>query len=137
MLQDAQNTTLYLSLGEDATSSEVNALTTQLLNELASSQADTVEKLRDDALTDGAKGDPITVGAIALGVTVAAAPEIVKLISGWINRRSAHTISLKIKLGDDEIEFTTAATSSPTEIEKLADRFAMLLKKHRANRTGE
>ncbi len=127
---------LSVNLGDDATPTEVDEATTQLYRELMRSDADTVEKMQGDELQEGAKGDPITLGAIALALGAAAAPEIIKILHSWVTRRHANTVSLKIKLGADEIEFTTAATASPDELEVLTDRFAGLLKKHATDNAG-
>ncbi len=130
MSEDIQQVTVVVELGEDATPDEVNSATTQLIRELQNSDAETVEKVQSDELAEGAKGDPITLGAVALALGAAAAPDIVKIIGSWLGRRQSNSVSLKIKLGDDEIEFTTAASASPEELEVLTNRFATLLKKH-------
>ena len=108
----------------------MNDATTQLIRDLMNSDAESVEKVQSDELQVGAKGDPITLGAVVLALGAAAAPDIVKIIGSWLGRRQSNSVSLKIKLGDDEIEFTAAASASPEELEVLTDRFATLLKKH-------
>ena len=130
MSDNVQTLTVNLTLGEDALPDEVNDATTQLYRNLLQSNADSVEKVQSEELQEGAKGDPITLGAIALALGAAAAPEIVKILHSWLARRQENNVSLKVKLGDDEIEFTTAATATPEELETLTDRFAALLKKH-------
>lgn len=138
MSDDIQTLTLNLTLGGDALPEEINEATDKLIRELHKSNNNHVEatKVQSDELHEGAKGDPLTLGAIALALGVAAAPEIVKIIAGWLGRQS-NQISLKVKLGDDEIEFTTAANATPDELEALTDRFALLLKKHTANNTED
>jgi hypothetical protein len=111
MPDEIHNVTLTLNLGNDALPDEVNNATTQLYHELLASSADRVEKIRSDALEVGAKGDPITLGAIALGLSVAAVPGIIEIVKNWISRRHLETVSVKIKLGDDEIEFPAPAAS--------------------------
>ena len=133
MSDNVQTLTVNLTLGEDALPDEVNDATTQLYRNLLQSNADSVEKVQSEELQEGAKGDPITLGAIALALGAAAAPEIVKILHSWLARRQENNVSLKVKLGDDEIEFTTAATATPEELETLTDRFAALLKKHAAS----
>lgn len=93
---------------------EINEATTQLYQELLASSAGSVEKIRSDSSEAGAKGDPLTLGAIALGLSVAAAPGIIQTVQNWLNRRLA--VSVKIKLGDDEIEFPAPASATPAEI---------------------
>lgn len=130
MPDEIQNVTLSLSLGEDALPHEINEATTQLYQELLTSSADSVEKMRSDSPEAGAKGDPLTLGAIALGLSVAAVPGIVQMVQNWLNRRRL-AVSVKVKLGDDEIEFPAPAAASPDELEALTNRFVALLKKHR------
>ncbi|MCB0193519.1 MAG: hypothetical protein KDJ65_16345 [Anaerolineae bacterium] len=129
MSDAVQTVVLELNLGDDAHPDEVNDATTQLYRELLNSDADHVEKVRSDALAAGAKGDPITIGAIALGVTVAVAPEVVKIINNWIARRHLDSgSSLTVKLGDNEISFPVSAASTPDELEALTNRLVAKLK---------
>jgi hypothetical protein len=131
MSEHIQSVDVVLSLGEDATPEEVNDATTQLIRELDGSSAESVEKVQSGEVQAGSKSaDPITLGAVALTLGAAAAPDIVKIIGSWLGRRQSSNVSLKVKLGDDEIEFTAAASTSPEELEALTDRFATLLKKH-------
>jgi hypothetical protein len=53
----------------------------------------------------------------------------VALVNSWLTRRHL-TTSVKIKLGDDEIEFPAPTAATPEELESLTDRFVALLKKH-------
>ncbi|MCB0227339.1 MAG: hypothetical protein KDI02_26830, partial [Anaerolineae bacterium] len=73
MPDEVQTLILTINLGDDALPDEVNKATTQLYRELLASDADRVEKMRSDRLETGTKGDPITLGAIALALGVAAA----------------------------------------------------------------
>jgi hypothetical protein len=130
MTTDIHPVTLTVTLDEDASPTEVNKATTQLYRKLLAGNADYVEKPRSGALQKGAKGDPVTIGAIALGLSVAATPGIVEIVKNWLARRHLDTVTVKIKLGEDEIEFPAPASASPAELEVLTDRFVALLKKH-------
>ena len=130
MTAETQTVTLTLSLDDEAHPAEINRATTQLYEMLLKSEADSVQKPRSDTLEAGAKGDPITIGAIVLGLSVAAAPGIVEIVKSWLARRHLESVTIKIKLGDDEIEFPAPASASPDELERLTDRFVALLKKH-------
>jgi hypothetical protein len=130
MSNQTQNVTLLVELDDEARPEEVNRLTTQLYRQLMNSQAEAVEKVRSEGLEVGAKGDPLTIGAIALAMGVAVAPEIVKLVGDWLKRRHLETVSVKIKLGEDEIEFPAPAASSPEKLEALTERFVALLQEH-------
>ena len=132
MTTETHTVTLTLSLDDEAHPDEVNRATTQLYETLLKSEADSVQKPRSDTLEAGAKGDPITIGAIVLGLSVAATPGIVEIVKSWLARRHLESVTVKIKLGDDEIEFPAPASASPEELETLTDRFVALLKKHSA-----
>ncbi|MCB0168295.1 MAG: hypothetical protein KDI79_28970 [Anaerolineae bacterium] len=136
MSDDVQTVILMINLGDDALPDEVNQATTQLYRELLTSDADRVEKVRSNQLEAGAKGDPITLGAIALALGVAAAPGVVEIVKDWLNRRQAVPVQVKIKLGDDEIELSGPATLSAEEFEARAERVVALLKKHGQNPEG-
>ena len=135
MADNIQTVTLIINLGEDTLPDEVNAATTQLYRDLLASDADHVEKVRRDQLDPGAKGDPITIGAIALALGVAAAPGVVEIVKSWIARRHLDAgASVTIKLGDDEIIFPVAAASTPDELEALTDRLVAKLKQYGDNK---
>jgi hypothetical protein len=76
---------------------EVDKATTQLYHELKTSNAAYVEKPRN-----------------VLGMSVAATPGIVDLVKSWLARRHLDTVTVKIKLGDDEIEFLAPAAATPS-----------------------
>jgi hypothetical protein len=130
MSDEVQNVTLIVSLGDDALPDEINEATTQLYRELLTSDADHVEKVRSDRLEVGAKGDPLTLGAIALALGVAAAPGVVEIVKDWINRRHSVPVHVKIKLGDHELEISGPASLSLEELEARTERFVALLKRH-------
>ena len=136
MPDEVQTLILTINLGDDALPDEVNKATTQLYRELLTSDADRVEKVRSNQLEAGAKGDPITLGAIALALGVAAAPGVVEIVKDWLNRRHAVPVQVKIKLGDDEIELSGPATISAEEFEARAERVVALLKKYGQNPEG-
>ena len=136
MPDEVQTLILTINLGDDALPDEVNKATTQLYRELLASDADRVEKMRSDRLETGTKGDPITLGAIALALGVAAAPGVVEIVKDWLNRRHAVPVQVKIKLGDDEIELSGPATISAEEFEARAERVVALLKKYGQNPEG-
>ena len=136
MPDEVQTLILTINLGDDALPDEVNKATTQLYRELLASDADRVEKMRSDRLETGTKGDPITIGAIALALGAAAAPGVVEIVKDWLNRRHAVPVQVKIKLGDDEIELSGPATISAEEFEARAERVVALLKKYGQNPEG-
>ncbi|MCB9105956.1 MAG: hypothetical protein H6633_17200 [Anaerolineales bacterium] len=136
MPDEVQTLILTINLGDDALPDEVNKATTQLYRELLASDADRVEKMRSDRLETGTKGDPITIGAIALALGAAAAPGVVEIVKDWLNRRHAVPVQVKIKLGDDEIELSGPASISAEEFEARAERVVALLKKYGQNPEG-
>ena len=136
MPDEVQTLILTINLGDDALPDEVNKATTQLYRELLASDADRVEKMRSDRLETGTKGDPITLGAIALALGVAAAPGVVEIVKDWLNRRHAVPVQVKIKLGDDEIELSGPASIYAEELKARAERVVALLKKYGQNPEG-
>ncbi len=131
MPTEPQTITLTVNLGEETTPAEVNRATTQLYQDLLKSDADRVEKPRSDTLQKGAKGDPITVGLIALTLGVPAVAGVFTVLDSWISRRLLDSGSVTLKLPNGA-EVTVPASASMPEDERnaLLDSLAAQLKKH-------
>lgn len=110
---NAMNFVLEIS-SSDATVGELDELTRQLLRELQQTEVESVEMMRGELAPAGAKGDPVTTGAIAIAVLPAVLPKIVETIQGWVLRGSNRTVKFKGK----GIEFE----GSPDELNKLLDK---------------
>ncbi len=95
----------------DATYEELDRMTRQLLSELRELDVESAELTRSGTAPQGSKGDPITLGSIALVVLPAALPKVFDLVQGWTTRGRGRTIKFKGK----GIEFE----GTPEDLEKL------------------
>lgn len=95
----------------DATDEELDRFTRQLLSEIRELDVETAELTHGDAAPQGSKGDPITLGSIALVVLPAALPKVFDLVQGWASRGQGRTIKFKGK----GIEFE----GTPEELERI------------------
>ena len=60
---------------------------------------------------EGSKGDPVTIGMLALDVLPTALPSVIALVQAWVMRGQGRTVKFKGK----GIEFE----GSPDELQKL------------------
>lgn len=99
---------------EGATEEELDKLTRNLLSELRSVYTESAKLAESGATPDGAKGDPVTIGKIALEVLPTAIPSIIALVQAWTLRKEGRTVKFKGK----GIEFE----GSPEELHKLLEK---------------
>jgi hypothetical protein len=99
---------------EDATEEELDRLTRQLLTEIKELNVESVELAKGGAASAGSKGDPITIGSIALEVLPVAIPSLIALVQAWVMRGQGRTVRFKGK----GIEFE----GSPEELQKLLNK---------------
>lgn len=128
---------VQIALDDDSTLKEMDRATSQLITELKETDADTVQKVRSEELNKGAKGDPITIGAIALAFGSALAPDIIKTLIRWVRRRTTTEAILTIKIGDEELKLTTNDAASAERIEILTQLFKTMLEQHAASSNEE
>lgn len=95
----------------DATDEELDRLARQLLSELRELNVETVELAKNGPAPNGSKGDPVTIGIIALEVLPVAIPSVIGLVQAWVMRKQGRTVKFKGK----GIEFE----GSPEELQKL------------------
>lgn len=95
----------------DATDEELDRVTRQLLSELRELNVESVELAKSTPAPGGSKGDPITIGSIALEVLPVAIPSVIALVQAWVMRGQGRTVKFKGK----GIEFE----GSPEELQKL------------------
>jgi hypothetical protein len=96
---------------EDATEEELDRLTRQLLAKVRELNVESAELAQSGIAPIGSKGDPITIGSIALEVLPAAIPSVIALVQAWVLRGQGRTVKFKGK----GIEFE----GSPEELQKL------------------
>lgn len=120
---------LEVVLDQHATQEENHNVTKDLFDEL-SQDIDQISMVQNEKKSDGAKGDPVTIEGLLLAITVASVPGVFTLLRSWMTRRYQDTLSIRLKLGDEEIELKKPGFASPEEVEEWIDKFAALLHKH-------
>jgi hypothetical protein len=111
-----ENDKVELSLeiiSSDATDEELDRITRQLLSEVRELDIESAELAKGGPSPDGSKGDPITIGTIALEVLPAAIPSVIAFVQAWVMRKQGRTVKFKGK----GIEFE----GSPEELHKLLE----------------
>lgn len=98
-------------LVNDSTEEELDTLTRGLLSELRETDVEKVNLVAVGKAPGGSKGDPITIGQLALEVLPTAIPSVIALVQAWIMRGQGRTVKFKGK----GIEFE----GSPEELQKL------------------
>jgi len=98
----------------DATEEDIDRMTRQLLRELRELDVESAELTKGGPAPKGSKGDPITIGSIALVVLPAILPKVADLVQGWSTRGQGRIVKFK-GMG---IEFE----GSPEEFQKLLER---------------
>ena len=98
----------------DATDEELDRMTRQLLSELRELDIESAELEKSGSAPDGSKGDPITIGSIAIELLPAVLPSVIGLVQAWMTRAQGRTVKFKSK----GIEFE----GSPEELQKLLTR---------------
>ena len=122
-----QTIILQISLNDQSHPDEVDQATTQLYNLLRQSEAEHIEKQRSQTVQGGAKGDPITIGAIVLTISVPVVSGIMVIVNEWLKRRSEQT-TVGFKLPDGrEATFPISRYSSLSDVEAAIDRIAETL----------
>ena len=95
----------------DATDEEIDGMTRQLLSALRETDVESAELDRSGSAPKGAKGDPITMGSIAVQVLPTLLPSVIGLVQAWAMRGQGRTVKYKA----DGIEFE----GSPEELQKI------------------
>ena len=95
----------------ETTDEELDKLTRNLLSELRNTNVENVNLVSAGRSPQGTKGDPITIGQLALEVLPTAVPSVIALVQAWVMRGQGRTVKFKGK----GIEFE----GSPEELQKL------------------
>ena len=115
-MDDAQVSQLSIQVACDgATDEELDRMTRQLLSLLRETEIDSAELTRGEAAPAGSKGDPITIGSIAVQALPTLLPGVVSLVQSWMSSGPGRTVKFKSK--DFEFE------GSPDELQKLLKTF--------------
>jgi hypothetical protein len=106
----------------DADPERLDELTTRLLRDLRDLGAESVERAPGDATPEGAKGDPVTIGALILAVMPVVLPKLVEFMQTWALRGENRTV--KIKTTGLELEFTPDKSLSEAELASLVEKLS-------------
>lgn len=101
-------------LAKDTTEEELDMLTRNLLKELRETDVESAKLLSIGTAPEGSKGDPVTIGMLALEVLPAVLPGVIALVQAWVMRGQGRTVKFKGK----GIEFE----GSPAELQKLLEK---------------
>jgi hypothetical protein len=93
----------------DATEEDVDRMTRQLLTELRETDVESAELAKRGAAPKGSKGDPVTMGSIALVVLPAMLPKVLDFVQAWALRGQGRSVKFKGKIGGQKIEFEGSA----------------------------
>ena len=105
----------------EATREELDRMTRQLLSELRELNVESVELAKGGSAPAGSKGDPITIGSIAMEVLPVVLPSVIGVVQAWALRGPGRTVKFKGK----GIEFE----GSPEELYRLLSTLGIEKKK--------
>jgi hypothetical protein len=101
-------------LAEDTTEEDLDMITRNLLKELRESDVDSANLVSIGPAPEGSKGDPVTIGTLAIGVLPSVLPSVIALVQAWVMRGQGRSVKFK-GMG---IEFE----GSPEELKKLLEK---------------
>lgn len=104
-----------IEISEDyATEEELDNLTRNLLAALRDIDVESANLVAAENTPEGSKGDPVTIGQLALEVLPAAIPGVIALLQTWVMRGQGRTVKYRSK--GVELE------GSPEELQKLIQK---------------
>ena len=86
-------------------------MTRNLLSDLQETDIESANLVSIGTAPEGSKGDPLTIGTLAMSALPIVLPGVIDMIKDWANRGKGRTVKFKGK----GIEFE----GSPEELEKL------------------
>ncbi len=102
-------------LAKDTTEEDLDKMTRNLLKELRETNVESANLVSIGTAPEGSKGDPVTIGMLALEVLPVAIPSVIALVQAWVMRGQGRTVKLKGK----GIEFEGSAEELKKLLEKL------------------
>ncbi|MDY6877002.1 MAG: hypothetical protein SWK90_12475 [Chloroflexota bacterium] len=115
---------LTISIQETGTDlGELDGLTRRLRNEIDKELDVEAAGLAPGVVEPGVKGDPITIGSIVVALASAGAfTGLVELLKSWALRREGRTVTLKARVGDQEVELAySPAETSPEKMTQFVN----------------
>jgi hypothetical protein len=95
----------------DATEEEIDHMTRQLLFELRGLDVESAELVKGGPAPKGSKGDPVTIGSIAIELLPVFLPSVIGLVQAWVARGQGRTVKFKGRWFEFE--------GSPEELQKI------------------
>lgn len=120
--------TLHIEgVGGDFDVDELNQLTHFLMRSLEDVGVESVTVMRDQDIPLGAKGDPVTFGALLVTVLPATLPRVIEFLQAWTDRNQDHTLRAKVQRGDRSAEIEYPANMPPDELKKHVEVLKQLV----------
>lgn len=120
-MNETDEVEFILEIGSnDATDEERDQMARNLLSELRELDVESAELARGGPAPEGAKGDPITTGSIAIAVLPTLLPKIIETIQGWLLRGSNRTVKFKGKVSGQSINFEGSSEDLQKILQMLA-----------------
>jgi hypothetical protein len=113
----------------NANASEIEQLKYSLASEIREvSGIVSVTDLWKESSFSGAKGDAVTIGALALAILPLVIPKLVELLQTWVNRGQGRSVKIKVQANQRsvEIEFSPKDISS-SDIKRLVADLSTVL----------
>jgi hypothetical protein len=104
---------------QDASDERMDKLTSSLIQQLRELDLEKLERDFYNKIPDGVKGDPITVGAVILGLSTAVLPNLVMFLQNWVGDRRKIVIEAP---NGAKIEFVPDKKLSTNEILALTEK---------------
>ncbi len=115
---------LDLRISEAGTDAErVDELTTRLMRDLRDLGAESVQRTAGGVAPQGAKGDPVTLGALVLIAAPTLLPRLVEFLQAWSLRAEERKIKIRTSTGV-EVEFTPDKKLSEDELVSLVGKLS-------------
>jgi hypothetical protein len=102
-------------LAKDTIEEDLDKLTRNLLKELRETDVESANLVSIGTAPVGSKGDPVTIGTLAIEVLPVAIPSVIALVQAWVMRGQGRTVKFKGK----GIEFEGSAEELKKLLEKL------------------
>jgi hypothetical protein len=82
-------------LDSEATEEDLDRLTRNLLSELRQTDIESANLVSIGSAPEGSKGDPITIGTLAMSAMPAVLPGVIDMIKSWTARGQGRTVKFK------------------------------------------
>jgi hypothetical protein len=104
MIDSPRHLLLTLGAGPDADDEELAELGLQLRNELLELDVEGVDPVRRGTAPAQAKGDPITLAALAVTLAPIALTKLIEVVQAWVTRHEK--ASVMVESGGEKITIT-------------------------------